>query len=300
MGASLLSLVDPSFAYDPSAASSSAAVSPATGASKSDADISAAAGGAGMSRSMSDQHMDEQRGRHASSHSRRSSGGVGGGQHDEMEDVLKPDDPSLDTCCIVRTRMDAAEQEVDRRILAMLDQCLSAAHQQYHLTWPTHTSQRHQHSTTTPTKMSTSQQQPPSPSPSPSLRSVPSTPPCNGVLVYQPHLATYAPAAFREFRALLATFRRVQSQLSPSLAVSATNTPDHCLLPARGDSKGKAVNGVGRAAVEGRRSMGADAAAGDGAGCRRDGGSGMEGVHEETGYEGVVIVPQLYYAVPQP
>ena len=307
LGASLLSLVDPSFAaYDPSILSATAAVSPATNPpDPSPATTSVV----GMSRSMSDHHMEEQRGRPgggstASHHARRSSAGVvmGGGHHgEELEDVLKPDDPSLDTCCIVRSRMDAQEQDVDRRVLHMLDACLTAAHQQYHMPWPVSSLAQPQPSPSSSL----------SPSPSPSLRFVPSTPPCSDVLVYQPHLATYASAAFREFRALLATFRRVQSQLSPSLAVPASTTPDHCLLPGRGGggegARTKAMNGVrGGGGEGGKKSEGGaglnGVAGGGGHGCggRKKDGSGVEGGHDEGGYEGVVIVPQLYYAVPQP
>ena len=224
-----------------------------------------------MSRSFSDHHMDD-RGR-PSSHHRRVS-------QEETEDVLKSDDPPLDTCCVVRTRMDRGEQEVDARLQAMVEACLHAAHQQYHTMWP---SNGHAGRVAHPVF-------------SPSLRAVHAEPPCSEVLVYQPQLATYAASAFREYRSLLVTFRRVQSQLSPSLAVSA-RVPDCCMLPVR-EGRGRAMNGHQGSGHERKR--------GGSAGDAMEPGGVREGVvdlsqpHEDSGYEGCVLVPQLYYSVPAP
>jgi hypothetical protein len=56
------------------------------------------------------------------------------------------------------------------------------------------------------------------------------TPPDSSILSYHPSFAAYAIPAFKEFRSILATFRRVQSQLSPSLAITSS-APIHVYLP---------------------------------------------------------------------
>jgi len=101
--------------------------------------------------------------------------------------------------------MDPQQRQVDAELSSLLEKCLIALHQQYYVQWNVC---------------------------SPSLRVPLLVPPHSEVLVYHSHLHIYASSAFREYRALLATFRRIQSQLSPSLAVPY-KVPDSCLLPPR-------------------------------------------------------------------
>ena len=241
----------------------------------------------GMSRSLSDNET-EVRGRHLS-HLRRASGG----QHEEAQELLRADDPGLDTCCLVRTRLDKYEQDIDTALLAKLDQCLQAAHQQYNTHWQTTTAREEGRVADRPLTM-------------PSLRTVSAVPPCSDVLVYHPHLHAYASSAFREYRTLMATFRRVQSQLNPSLAVSC-KTPDGSLLPA--DHSARSTHQRSHAYTNGHVSAYSRRS--------RDGGSGASGMEEtsgqrgggseqrpdtfhrhDDGFEGVVLVPTLYYTIP--
>jgi len=255
-----------------------------------------------MSRSLSDNET-EGRSRHLS-HQRRISGGQ---QQEEAQELLRSDDPALDTCCLVRTRLDKYEQDVDSALLAKLDQCLQAAHQQYNTRWQTTTAGAE--GRVAPLLL-------------PSLRSVSAVPPCSDVLVYHPHLHTYASSAFREYRTLMATFRRVQSQLNPSLAVSC-KTSDASLLPADPTVRSSHTHSAnhhsshtsahyqrshaytnGHLAVNSRRSRGGSGAGMEEGATQRNGSSSEQRTdtssfhHHDDGYEGIVLVPTLYYTIP--
>ena len=307
IGASLLSWVgDMSYAYDsPPGSVSTLLPSSATLAKDSPERVS-------LSRSLSDNEMDG-RSRYLSQH-RRVSGGQQ--QQEEAQDLLRADDPTLDTCCIVRSRLDKYEQDIDTALMAKLDQCLHAANQQYNTRWQST-------ATVESGKLLTL----------PSLRTVSVVPPASDVLVYHPHLHTYAAAALREYRALLATFRRVQSQLNPSLAVSS-KTSDASLLPAEptatrthrtqhsGGGSGSSnhhlshghhprshthtnghltVNGAsGRRRSRGGSGAGLDdgAAAVVASGQQRGAESSPSAHRYDDGYEGIVLVPTLYYTIP--
>ena len=256
-----------------------------------------------MSRSLSDNET-EGRSRHLS-HQRRSSAGQ---QPEEAQELLRADDPALDTCCIVRTRLDKYEQDIDSALLLKLDQCLHAAHQQYNTHWQTTTAREEGRVADKPLLL-------------PSLRTVSAVPPCSDVLVYHPHLHTYAAAAFREYRTLMATFRRVQSQLSPSLAVSC-KTPDASLLPADPSTRSSHSHSSaqqsshpsahyhrshaytnGHLTVNSRRSRGGSAAGADDSSVHRSGSGSEQRAdtsfhHYDDGYEGMVLVPTLYYTIP--
>ena len=252
----------------------------------------------GMGRSLSDNET-EGRSRHLS-HQRR----ISGGQQEEAQELLRSDDPALDTCCIVRTRLDKYEQDIDTALLAKLDRCLQAAHQQYNTHWQTAKTAVEGRVTDKPLLL-------------PSLRSVSAMPPCSDVLVYHPHLHTYASSSFREYRTLMATFRRVQSQLNPSLAVSC-KTSDASLLPADHSARAYSHHSShssahnqrphaytnGHLTVNSRRGRGGTGAAMEDNGVHRSSSAIEQRTdtsmlhHYDDGYEGVVLVPTLYYTIP--
>ena len=300
LGASLMSWVgDMSYAYDspPGSMATPLPVSATIVSKDSPERVS-------MNRSLSDNEA-EGRSRHSSNHRRTS-----GGQQEEAQELLRPDDPALETCCLVRTRLDKSEQDIDTALLTKLDQCLQAAHQQYNTQWQTATAVQEGRVAGKPLVL-------------PSLRSVSVVPPCSDVLVYHPHLHAYASAAFREYRTLMATFRRVQSQLNPSLAVSS-RTSDASLLPADPSARSSHIHSSqssshssghyqrshaytnGHLTVNSRRSRGGGAAGTDDGGAHRSGSSSSSEQrtdtssyhHHDDGYEGVVLVPTLYYTIP--
>jgi hypothetical protein len=163
-------------------------------------------------------------------------------QQHELDDAspLKIADPTLDSCSLAYTKFNDKEYETENSCAKKLNDCLAALHEQYYLDKTDD----------------------------------------NSVVEYDSSLHVYSFDAFREFRRYFASFRRVQSQLSPSLQLSGKIAYTALLPSNRAFAAGVEPIIYSHQASE----------------------------YENTDlallpfnshhYEGVVLIPQLYYNIP--